>query len=60
MAPFTERWGIHLSGVRGSVDAMYLASYLDDLFRISRRRFGNNEVVFRVLKTRHRPLSGEP
>ena len=53
-------WGIHLTGAEGSVDAMYLASYLDDLFRISRRRFGNNEVVFRVLKTRHRPLSGEP
>jgi hypothetical protein len=38
---------------------MYLASYLDDLFRISRRRFGNIGMVFRVLKARHRALSGE-
>jgi hypothetical protein len=44
-------WGIHLTGAEGSVDAMYLASYPDELFRINRRRFGNLGMVFyRVLE----------
>jgi hypothetical protein len=37
----SDFWGIHLTGAEGSVDAMYLASYPDELFRINRRRFSN-------------------
>jgi hypothetical protein len=53
-------WGIHLTGAEGSVDAMYLASYPDELFRINRRRFGNLGMVFyRVLELAiaHSPVS---
>ena len=47
----SDFWGIHFAGVEGSVDAMYLASYPDELFRINRRRFGNLGMVFyRVLE----------
>jgi hypothetical protein len=39
-------WGIHLTGAEGSVEAMYLASYPDELFRINRRRSRNRGMVF--------------